>query len=117
MVATHLLHFHFRGASPTVVAAEATMGWAQGAWYGAYYGGGANTSVVLDSATYGWAQGAWYGPYYGPGITGEITPVSSGGGKQFYKYERAEDERLRLILAEDAEILEITAILIAKGIL
>ena len=46
MVTTHLIHFHFRGASPGAASQSATYGWAQGAFYGALYGAGVSEAAA-----------------------------------------------------------------------
>ena len=110
---TNLVHFHFRGARASTVQI-AKFGWAQGAFYGPYYGAGVGATTVNETATYGWAQGAWYGPFYGPGTT-VIAPT---GRSQYWRREfEREAERERLILQEDEEILEIVSILVHRGIL
>jgi hypothetical protein len=97
VVATHLLHFHFRGAQPSVAAESATTGWAQGAFYGPYLGSGASESTTGESGTAGWAQGAFYGFYYGGGVQIISAP---GGGAKSYAYPREYPRR------EDDELLE-----------
>jgi hypothetical protein len=115
-VLTHLIHFHFRGASETVATEQAKYGWANGAWYGPYYGPGVDATVVLDQATAGWAKGAWYQFYYGAGVNAAVVATPKfprGGGGKGYRPDDLQEQLLR----EDEQILDIIASLICKGVI
>jgi hypothetical protein len=130
-VLTHLAHFHLRGASEAAAVSEATYGWAQGHFLGAYLGGGVDDAApALDNFNGGWAQGSLFAYYYGPGATAEpdvvIPPVVDGGGggvgrERGWSAKRDIDAdepvSLEQLLAEDEDLLLMIAAAVHKRLI